>query len=140
SHRNSETSQALTGKTFIMLTAFVVIFPVSAWLVSEFRWDRINSPEQKFSNVNEYLALKRMPDKVVKSRQKSGAYYIAFSPMDTWFALPSGPAAYVFNDTGILVDWTADSEDDPAFYEQWLDAARPSTLAEMVKTVSQSSP
>ena len=125
------------NKRFVVLAVLVAVAPVLAWLGSEFRWDRINNPEQKFSNVNEYLALKRMPEKIIKSKQKSGLYYVAFSPMDTWFALPSGPAAYVFNDDGHLVDWTADSEDDPAFYEQWLQSAQPSTLAELVKAAAR---
>ena len=128
------------SRRFIMSAVFVVILPAAAWLISEVRWDRMNSPAGRFSNVNEYLALKRSPGKVVKSKHKSGFYYIAFSPLDAWFALPSGPAAYVFNDEGTLVDWTADSKDDPAFHEQWLLSAKPSTLAELVKAASRTKP
>ena len=61
-------------------------------------------------------------------------------PQDSWFALPSGPAAYVFSDEGILVDWTADSGDDPAFDHQWLRAVQPSTLAELIKSSTRSNP
>jgi len=125
---------------FVVLATLGAVFPVLAWLTSEFRWRRINSPEQKFSNVTQYVALKRMPQRVVKNRQKSGFYYIAFSPRDSWFALPSGPAAYVFSDEGILVDWTADSGDDPAFDHQWLRAVQPSTLAELIKSSTRSNP
>ena len=123
---------------FIASAVLVTVLPVAAWLLSELRWDRINSPEQKFFSVDQYVALKRMPEKVVKSRQKGGLYYIAFSPMDAWFALPSGPAAYVFSDAGSLVDWTADSGDDPAFSEQWLRTAQPSTLAELLQSSARS--
>jgi hypothetical protein len=33
--------------------------------------------------------------------------------------LASGPPAYVFDDTGQLVDWSADIGDDPQFDERW---------------------
>jgi hypothetical protein len=33
--------------------------------------------------------------------------------------LASGPSAYVFDQTGVLQDWTADAGDDPRFREKW---------------------
>jgi hypothetical protein len=35
------------------------------------------------------------------------------------FDTSSGPPAYIFNNSGTLVDWTADSGDDPAFEKRW---------------------
>lgn len=36
-----------------------------------------------------------------------------------WLALSSGPSAYVFDETGRLVDWTSDMGDDPVFANPW---------------------
>lgn len=39
--------------------------------------------------------------------------------MDYGLALPSGPAANVFDDQGRLVDWSADTGDDSRFPNNW---------------------
>ena len=37
----------------------------------------------------------------------------------TFFALPSGPPAYVFNADKTLVDWCSDTGDDTRFMKKW---------------------
>lgn len=46
-------------------------------------------------------------------------FWIAYAPMDYGLALPSGPAANVFDDQGRLVDWSADTGDDSRFPNNW---------------------
>lgn len=92
---------------------------LAGWLVSEVRWSRINNPSGKFSTVDEYLAQARQPSSVGKANKGGATYYVAYSPMDSWLAVPSGPAAYVFDETGQLVDWTSDTGDDATFRATW---------------------
>lgn len=36
-----------------------------------------------------------------------------------WYALSSGPAVYMQDESGRVVDWTADIGDDPDFRVKW---------------------
>lgn len=89
------------------------------WLGSEFRWARINCPLGKFSNVEGYLASGRPPSRVTKVVVDEGEFFIAYSPLDFRMALPSGPAAYVFDRSGRMVEWTPDTGDDGSFQQDW---------------------
>jgi hypothetical protein len=53
--------------------------------------------------------------------------------------LASGPAAYVFNENGRLVDWTVDMGDDSRFQSKWPIRGEDSeiSLSEAVKLTSQ---
>ena len=92
---------------------------VGGWALSEFRWAQLNNPAGKFSNLEEYLAAGRGPSFVTRTRKGDESFLMAHSPMDTWLAVPSAPAAYVFDAGGVLVDWSPDPGDDPAFRERW---------------------
>ena len=46
-------------------------------------------------------------------------FFIAYSPMNYWLAVPSGPAAYVFDESGQMVEWSWDPGDDLDFQEKW---------------------
>jgi hypothetical protein len=39
--------------------------------------------------------------------------------MDYWLALPSGAAAYVFDESGLMVAWSRDTGDDGRFRRNW---------------------
>lgn len=100
------------------LWLLALIYPV-AWLVSELRWTHINDPTDRFTNVTRYLAGSRQPSRVTRVRLEKKTYYIAYSPTDSWLATPSSPAAYVFDDQGKMVEWSADPGDDLAFQSKW---------------------
>ncbi len=82
------------------------------WPGSEVRWARINSRQGKFSSVSEYLAAGRLPSRVTKLTTNGSTFIIAYSPMDYWLAVPSGAAAYVFDESGRMVTWSWDTGDD----------------------------
>ena len=98
---------------------------------SHVRWVHINSPVGKFTNVDEYLSRKRLPTNVLKAYKNSNAFFVAYSPTDHWFASHSGPAAYVFNSTGRLVDWTLDTGSDQEFQRKWTPPQVQSSLEEL---------
>jgi hypothetical protein len=90
-----------------------------AWLSSEIRWARINSPVGKFTSASEYLAAGRLPSRITMFTTNGSIYFIAYSPMDYRLAFPSGPAAYVFDDSGHMVTWSGDTGNDSRFQRSW---------------------
>ena len=46
-------------------------------------------------------------------------YLLVVGRLPALLTLPSGPPVYVFDTSGKLLDWTADSGDDPRFVERW---------------------
>lgn len=93
--------------------------PAVAWIGSEVRWANVNSPRDKFSSVTEYLASGRLPSRVTALTTNGSTYLVAYSPMDCWLAVPSGPAAYVFDESGDMVVWSRDTVDDGSFQAAW---------------------
>lgn len=93
--------------------------PGIAWLGSEVRWARVNSPHGKFISVSQYLAAGRLPSRVTTITTNGSKFVIAYSPMDHWLAVPSGSAAYVFDESGRLVAWSGDTGDDGRFQRDW---------------------
>ena len=115
----------------------LVVGGLGSWIFSEIRWSRINNPEGKFSAVSGYLAAGRLPTRVTKVRKDGATYFIAYSPMDTWLALPSGPAAYVFDETGKMINWSCDAGDDPNFEKNWPLPQERSSIEELRGTEPQ---
>jgi hypothetical protein len=111
----------LSRKTLIELAICVGLFGAAgiAWLSSEIRWARINSPVGKFTSAPEYLAAERLPSRITKLTTNGSTFFIAYSPMDYRLAVPSGPAAYVFDESGHLVAWSRDTGDDGRFQRSW---------------------
>lgn len=112
----------------------VVLIPaglVSGFVLSEIRWQRINNPEGKFTNVREYLAHGRLPARVTKVQRDGNTFFIAYSPMDYRLAVPSGPAAYVFDQTGQMVDWSRDTGENPSFATRWFRSQDKSSIEEL---------
>lgn len=102
----------------VVIAGFLGAFAV-VYIASEVRWAAVNDPGGKFINVQEYLAHGRLPERVQRIEKKGSTYFIAYGPMDYGLAVPSGPAAYVFEESGALVDWSSDIGDDPGFTAEW---------------------
>lgn len=105
----------------VAIILLVLALPVIAWILSEVRWASVNNPEGKFTNTAGYLAHGRLPERTYCVDRDGERFLLALGPLDTWLAFPSGPAAYVFNDDGDLVDWTRDIGDDAVFRDTWRD-------------------
>lgn len=107
----------ISRKRTVEILVCLVLFGVPGvlWFTSEIRWARINSPIGKFSSVDEYLAMGRLPGRVTMFKTNGSNFFIAYSPMDYRLAVPSGPAAYVFDESGKMVRWSGDTGDDGRF-------------------------
>jgi hypothetical protein len=113
---------------------------VGGFVLSQIRWHRINNPEGKFTNVGEYLAHGRLPARVTKVQRDGNTYFIAYGPMDYRIAVPSGPAAYVFDQTGQMVDWSSDTGDDRTFMQRWFRSEEKSSIEELKQIGFQQAP
>lgn len=103
----------------LIVCLLLVGIPGIAWLGSEVRWARINSPHGKFTSVSQYLVAGRLPSRVTTITTNGSKFFIAYSPMDPWLAVPSGSAAYVFEESGRMVTWSGDTGDDGRFQRHW---------------------
>lgn len=108
----------ISRKEFVLGLVLIGI-PGFAWIGSELRWARINSPHGRFTCASQYLATGRLPSRVAKITSNGSRFWIAYGPMDHWLAVPSGSAAYVFDESGRMVAWSRDSGDDVAFQRSW---------------------
>jgi len=132
----------LTRKRLIEVTVCTAVFGAAGivWLSSEARWVRINYPVGNFDSSREYLAAGRLPSHVATLTKAGSNYFIAYSPMDSGLAIPSGPAAYVFDSSGRLVSWSSDSGDDSRFQRDWpLVQQRKASIADLRSLGFQSS-
>jgi len=103
----------------LIVCSLIFGIPALAWLGSEVRWARINSPQGKFASAREYLEAGRLPSRVTTITTNGSTFIIAYSPMDYLLAVPSGAAAYVFDESGRMVTWSRDTGDDRRFQRDW---------------------
>lgn len=109
-------------KVAVSICLIVFVLPLIALLVSDIRWNYVNSPRGNFTNVTEYLAWGRPPMRVMRIEKEGSAFYVAYGPVDdTWLRFPSGPPGYVFDASGKLIDWSSDTGDDAGFQLEWRD-------------------
>ena len=122
-------------KIEITVAVLIVVLPACCWLISEIRWAHINNPEGKFTNVAEYITHGRQPSRVTKVQKQDKTFFIAFGPLDIWLALPSGPAAYVFDESGRMIQWSEDPGDDSEFQKLWPHQQQKSSSIEELKQI-----
>jgi len=130
----------LTRKTLINWTGCTILVAVLVvpWLRAERRWAEANNPAGKFTTAVEYLATGRLPSRVTTLSVKGESYWIAYGPMDHGGAIPSGPAAYVFDASGRLIAWSRDTGDDSAFQKAWpMAQQQAATIADLRKLGTQ---
>lgn len=79
---------------------------------------RRNVPDSRAATLAEYLAWRPSAAEFAVVESGGRRHVIAYGPK-SWPMLASGPSAYIFDDTGRMVDWSPDIGDDPAFDERW---------------------
>lgn len=125
----------------VVLPTVIVILLAMGYMAAEIRWARINSPAGKFTTLAGYLAQGRLPSRVEICSIRGADFWIAYAPMDYGLALPSGPAANVFDDQGRLVDWSADTGDDSRFGYDWPSKAMtPGSIEDLRRLAARNAP
>src|SRR5436190_17451546 len=94
----------------------IVAVLIGGCVAAEYISHRLANPSGHVSTLREYLAWRPSAEQFAAVDVNGKAYVIAYGgPTSSWLLLSSGPSAYVFDDTGRLVDWSADIGDDPTF-------------------------
>jgi hypothetical protein len=75
-------------------------------------------PDGRAATLAEYLAWRPSAAEFAVVETSGMEHVIAYGPSRS-LMLASGPSAYIFDDTGRMVDWSPDIGDDPAFDERW---------------------
>ncbi len=130
----------MSRKTLVTLIGCTILVAVMVvpWLRAERRWAEVNNPAGKFTTAVDYLATGRLPSRVTTLSSKGESYWIAYGPLDYGLAIPSGPAAYVFDASGHLIAWSRDTGDDSRFQQAWpLAQQQAATIADLRKLGSQ---
>jgi hypothetical protein len=99
------------------LLAFLALAAGYLWYVAAAAKDA--APAPGVENIGSYLAIMPAPERAFQLVTGSSEFIEFHGPLQPKAALPSGPPAYVFDETGSLVDWTSDLGDDPRFRERW---------------------
>jgi hypothetical protein len=119
-------------KIEMLIVLLIIGIPAGIWVISETRWAKINNPSGKFTNIVEYLAYGRLPAQATIIQKDKKEYIMAYGPLDSWMAVPSGTAVYVFDMSGKLVDWCSDSGEASRFNEKWkADSSKKITIQEL---------
>ena len=92
---------------------------MSGGFATEYISHRRVNPTGRVSNLDEYLAWRPSAGRFAQVDVNGKSHTIAYGPMSSWLLLSSGPSAYVFDETGRLVDWSSDIGDDPQFGDRW---------------------
>ena len=104
----------LLGYWFGLLALVVV-----AWLACERYHTHISNPTGRATTYAEYRARLPTPRSVEIVRSGGVQYYAAVGPIKPPLVRASGPPMYVFDDSGRMIDWTIDRNDDPRFQKRW---------------------
>src|SRR5687768_11076889 len=99
----------------------IVIFTVfvGGCLTTEYVSHRRVDPTGRVSDLGGYLAWRPSAEQFAVLNLNGEPHVIAYGPLSSWLMLSSGPSAYVFDQTGRLVDWSSDIGDDSEFDERW---------------------
>jgi hypothetical protein len=99
-------------------TLFLVLLIAACVALEHFSYQRLN-PTGRFSTLGGYLAWRPSSQRFATTDVNGRRCIIAYGPGRSWLLLSSGPSAYVFDNTGRLVDWSSDIGDDSAFDDRW---------------------
>jgi hypothetical protein len=95
---------------------------LALWVALTFfdRWT--TKPTSKANSFEGFLATMREPSQIEIITHTNGTHILVTSKMPPlWLVtIPSGNPCYVYDKSGTLTDWTADSGDDSKFQQRWL--------------------
>ena len=105
-------------KAIILGALFVCLFVL--WFCMESKHSAAVRPPANATNFIGFLQFQPQPAKIRKFAHAEKTYVEVLGDAHTsLLSLPSGPPAYIFDETGLLVDWTADRGDAPTFVNKW---------------------
>ena len=106
-------------KNIAIIAALVLCLLVAAVYTEKKNADKL-SPSAGATNLVIFLEERPQPTKIRKFVHNGKVHVeILGKPIISPLSLPSGPPAYIFDETGALIDWTYDRGDTPSFVRKW---------------------
>ena len=106
---------ATLRKALLGFVGFVAL--VAFWLFLVHRWGESIAPGGE--TLADCLAKMPEPGRVEVFTQEGQQYLLLWGSWEAFPRFPSGPPLYVFDRSGRLVDWVADSGDSDAWWQRW---------------------
>jgi hypothetical protein len=104
-------------KRFRWLMLFGVL--IGGCFTAEYASYRRADPTGCVFTLSEFLAWRQWAEQFALVDVGGQQHVIAYGPAGRTFLMASGPAAYVFDARGKLVDWSPDIGDDSVFDNKW---------------------
>jgi len=104
----------------IAIGAAVVVCLLVAWIYEENRRANAVRPPEGATNLIAFLDARPQPSRIRKFVHNGEVHVeVLGKPIRSPLSVPSGPPAYIFDETGALVDWAADRGENPSFVSKW---------------------
>lgn len=114
---------------------------LTAWIYSEVESFKAVRPPAGVTNLVRFLEARPELQTIRKFVHHGKTHLeVVGQPQPSLLSLPSGPPAYIFDDTGALVDWTRDLGDAPAFASKWSSLSNATSITvEQAKQLAKAS-
>ena len=76
-------------------------------------------PRSNTVTLAEFSATMPPPQKVIAFEKNGSSYVEIIGPLPGFPTVPSGPPAYLFDSSGRIAYWTADTGDSTEYWEKW---------------------
>ena len=92
---------------------------LAVWIYGEKKGAQAVSPSGGQTNLIVFLQAR--PPNLIRKFVYNGQLYMEVigKPNVSPLSVPSGSPAYIFDETGVLVDWSRDLGDAPSFVKKW---------------------
>jgi len=115
----SMASTSVVKKRSCVILLIAVILGVT-WAITEWFALMEKAPRESDKNLVTFLESYSDVTDIAKLTIDGKPYIKVIRDVDSSILhLPSGPPVYIFDRSGVLVDWTLDLGDDPAFELRW---------------------
>jgi len=116
---------------FLLMTMGLLLVGYLNW---NRRHNRSLAPPEGVHTLEQFASVMPAPLYLRVGGTPEKEYLVWTAPLKSTASLSSGPPGYAFDQTGALVDWTADQGDDLGFREKWpTDPVHPIALEDAMK-------
>lgn len=122
----------------IIIIASVLVSLLAALIWKESRDADFISPPSGATNILTFLEV-RPKYTLIRRFSSGGNIYLEVEGMEPHSVLRLGPPVYIFDGTGLLIDWCGDISDNNSFVGKWsiLSNAAPISLEEVKQLLTK---
>ena len=104
----------------IAIVVGLLVCLLAAWIYTEKKGAKAVRPPAGVTNLIAFLEARPQSAEIRKFVHNEKVHLeVIGEPFQSALSVPSGPPAYIFNESGALVDWCRDLGDQPSFVAKW---------------------